>query len=158
MSESVLKPEGWEWMTSAAASFQNVYCIDSFQTGHGVCFCELWNDSYFFIIWDYKESYWHSSLTRRSRGGFLQKLTSCRQFSTFLYCAGKHRRSQGAMPPTNFLQLHSFSAFEKRCVKQNTVSRLKSNICLPPYIWAGYATAGKVYIVSTSFLKQVYWE
>jgi len=53
-----------------------------------------------------------------------------------------HRRSQGgkgAMPPPKFLEDIAILCFERRFFKQNSVIRLKSNIC-PQNFWAGYAT------------------
>jgi len=76
-----------------------------------------------------------------------------RQSLAYASCAGAtavlrylrhfpHRRSQGAqgtMPP-QFLAYPVILFFEKRCLKQNTVARLKSNILSPPKFLAVYAT------------------
>ena len=42
--------------------------------------------------------------------------------------------------PKNFLAYLVVLCFERRCLKQNTVARLKSKIFAPPKFWAGYTT------------------
>jgi len=59
---------------------------------------------------------------------------------------GVARGAQDAMPPAIFLAYIVISCFERRHPKQNTVTRLKSNILALQRIWAGFATAANAEI------------
>jgi len=74
-------------------------------------------------------------------------------YSEHLYWAAQKRRlgrgldiaglkvSAGAHGPSKFYRIFNDFVLERQYLKQNTVSRLKSNILTHPKFWAGHVTA-----------------